>query len=144
MRWGHMHVIVDQANTKHFDGLAGPSDTGFHGGTILQSTHQFRVAARNGTWVAAKAFIDDNLTGYVVHHESESGIDILRRYCVREFFFFFHQRGISMFMLYIGAPGPACRMINNTKIARLFMWDDMIGYVLSAALDSSSIICAIV
>ena len=84
-----MHTIIAGSKTAQFDGKSGPSDTGFHGGTILQSSHRYRAAARKGTWIVSRAFLRSEygdkreyMTGFVVHHVSVSGLELLKRYVV--------------------------------------------------------------
>lgn len=78
--WGHMQCVLDGAESRTFDLRSGAQNVGVHGGTVRTGKHQFRAAARNGTWIVARAFVRNRFTGFVVHHEGVAGIDLLRRY----------------------------------------------------------------
>ena len=76
--WGQLqHMIKGSSATSH-DTSNGPITSGFGGGTILQSTFRYRLAARKGNWIVER-FESESGSGFVVHHEDLSGQELLDR-----------------------------------------------------------------
>ncbi|KAJ6045256.1 hypothetical protein N7460_006611 [Penicillium canescens] len=91
--WGQLPTIFSGSRSEQFQRNAESVPDTLPGGTIKQSVHSYRAAARKGRWTVRRAFTDDAAgnsrdgldgkptrhLGWVVSHEDVDPLEVLTR-----------------------------------------------------------------